>query len=397
MTADRVRVAVVGTGHWARVAHLPGWLRDPRAEVVALADVNQAALTAAAREFGIERVTADYRELLDDPGIDVIDVATGNRPHFQISWEALSAGKQVLCEKPVHADYRRTAAAADLAAERGLRTKLGFTFRYAPAVRYAKDLIDSGFVGEPYIFNGYEQNSQWIDPATPLRQVDPDADPAVIAVSSIEGYGAPIIDIMHWWLGSPLTAVVGAMRNFVPTRMIRDTGRMTRANIDDGDMWIAEFGSGALASIQSSYVTVGNYPGIEARIYGSEGAIIVRLVDEFGICQTMRNATKGAVEFTEAEIPAGYFPPGGNSREPWEYLFYSCLVSDFISEILDSGRPAQGDFAQGALVQETINAFERSFRSRAWVSFPLSEPSPENAGAGGAAAAAAEPVSRPGR
>jgi predicted dehydrogenase len=380
MTADKVRVAVVGTGRWAQVAHIPGWLRDPRAEVVALADVNEAALAEAAGAVPGARVTTDYRELLDDPGIDVVDVATGNRPHFQISWDALSAGKHVLCEKPVHADYRQTRAAADLAAEKGLRTKLGFTFRYAPAVRYAKELIDNGFVGEPYIFNGYEQNSQWIDPATPLRQVNPDADPSRLAVSSIEGYGAPIIDIMHWWLGSPLTAVVGAMRNFVPERMIRDTGKMTRANIDDGDMWIAEFGSGALASIQSSYVTVGNFPGIEARIYGSEGAVIVRLVDEFGCCETIRTATRNAVEFDEAEIPARFFPPGGNSGEPWAYLFYSGLVSDFISEILDGDRAGQGDFAQGALVQETINAFEQSFRSRAWVDFPLAN--------GGAARAA---------
>jgi predicted dehydrogenase len=152
---------------------------------------------------------------------------------------------------------------------------------------------------------------------------------------------------------------------------VRDTGAMTRANIDDGDMWIAEFGSGALASIQSSYVTVGNYPGIEARVYGSAGAIIVRLVDEFGCCQTIKTARKDAVEFTEIEIPAGFFPPGGTSAESWDYLFYSCLVSDFLDEIGDRARPGQGDFGQGALVQETINAFEQSFRRRAWVDFPL--------------------------
>ena len=371
MTADRIRVAVVGAGRWAQMAHIPGWQRDPRAEVVALADVNPQALAAAAQTFGVQRTTGDYRELLDDPGIDVVDVVTGNQPHFQISVDALSAGKHVLCEKPVHTDYRKTLMAARLAADARLRTKLGFTFRYAPAVVYAKELIDSGFVGEPYIFNGYEQNSQWIDPATPLRQFDPDADPDEIAVSSIEGYGAPIIDIMHWWLDRPLTAVVGAMRNFVPSRMIRDTGMMTRANIDDGDMWIAEFGPDVLASIQSSYVTVGNYPGIEARIYGSEGAIIIRLVDEFGCCQTIKTARKDAVEFGQADIPDRCFPPGGHSGEPWEYLFYSNLVSDFINEIMEPGRPGQGDFAQGALVQETINAFEESYRRRAWVDFPL--------------------------
>ena len=65
--------------------------------------------------------------------------------------------------------------------------------------------------------------------------------------------------------------------------------------------------------MQSSYVTVGNYPGIEVRIYGSEGAIIVRLVEEFGICQTIKTATKDSVEFVEREIPQRFFPEGGHS------------------------------------------------------------------------------------
>ena len=260
--------------------------------------------------------------------------------------------------------------AADLARRKGLKTKLGFTFRYAPATMYAADLIASGFVGEPYLINCFEQNSQWLDPATPLRQTR-DGDPDVIAVSSIEGYGAPVIDIMHWWLDAPLRSVVGTMRNFVPERVVRDTGRMTRMNIDDGDMWIAEFDGGKLASVQSSYVTVGNYPGIEVRIYGSRGAIIVRLVEEAGVCQTIRTATKDAVEFVEREIPPRFFPDGGHSREPWPLLFYSNLVSDFATEILSGDDTNQGDFRQGALVQQTINAFERAHRARAWVDFPL--------------------------
>src|SRR5262245_9391664 len=154
MTAGRIRVGVVGAGRWARMAHIPGWLRDPRAEVVALADTDETVLAAAASDFSVPATTTDYRELVARDDIDVIDVVTGNRPHFQVSWDALSAGKHVLCEKPVHTDYRQTRRAADLAAAKGLRTKLGFTFRYAPAIQYAKELIDSGFVGEPYIFNG---------------------------------------------------------------------------------------------------------------------------------------------------------------------------------------------------------------------------------------------------
>jgi predicted dehydrogenase len=371
VTQQKLRVAVVGAGRWAVRSHIPGWQRDPRCEVVALADTDAEALKAAGEQFGVARLEGDYRALTEDPDIDVIDVVTGNAAHFPVTWAALEGGKHVLCEKPVHSDHHKVLEAAELAERNGLKTKLGFTFRYAPATLYAAELIEQGFIGEPYMLNAFEQNSQWLDPATPLRQMPEDTDPDVIQVSSIEGYGAPVIDIMHWWMGAPLQAVVGTMRNFVPERVIRDTGQMTRVNIDDGDMWIAEFGGGRLASVQSSYVTVGNYPGIEVRIYGSTGAIIVRLVEEFGICQTLKTATKDEVEFVERDIPQRFFPEGGHSREPWPFLFYSNLLKDFATEILDGGAANQGNFRQGALVQQTINAFERAHRTRAWVDFPL--------------------------
>jgi predicted dehydrogenase len=370
MSKKQLRVAVVGAGRWAEQSHIPGWQRDPRVEVAAIIDLDLELATRVAKEFGVDRVETDYRAVLDDPSIHVIDVAAGNEAHFEVSWAALEADKHVLCEKPVHHDARQTSLAAALAKTKGLKTKLGFTFRYAPAVQFAKDLIDDGFVGVPYVFNGYEQNSQWIDPQTPLRQAE-QAEPGrdLMAISSIEGYGAPIIDIMHWWANSPITNVVGTMRNFVPNRVVRSTGTMERMNIDDGDMWICEFEDDLIASIQSSYVTVGNYPGVEARLYGSEGAVIVRLVEEFGICQTIKTATKDSVEFVEREIPEKYFPAGGTSREPWPFLFYSNLLRNFTDEILGEATETQGDFAQGALVQRTINAFEHSARERRWVNF----------------------------
>ena len=256
-----------------------------------------------AAELHIPEISGDWQAVLNRSDIDVVDIATPSHTHWELSWAALEAGKHVLCEKPVAYDFRQTLQAADLAERKGLRTKLGFTFRYSPGVQYAKSLIDSGFIGDPFIFNGYEQNSQWLDPQTPLRQVDHTADQSVLQTSSLEGYGAPIIDIGHWWVGADYTSVVGTMRNFIPERVVRATGTMMRMNIDDGDMFIGEYANGALGSIQTSFVTVGNYPGIEARIYGSKGAIICRLVEEFGVAETIKLATKDAVEFKQMEIP----------------------------------------------------------------------------------------------
>jgi predicted dehydrogenase len=375
MAGKRLGIGVIGAGRWANWAHLPGWVRDERCQLIAVCDSDLDRANKAGQEFRAELVTGDYRELLVRDDIDIIDVVTRDSDHFELNMAALEAGKHVLSEKPVAHDFRDVRRAADLAAASGLKTKVGLTFRYSPAVRYMKHLIDSGSLGTPYIYNAYEQNSQWLKPESPLRSGERAGDRA-LQVASLEGYGAPVIDIGHWFMGSDLTAVVGVMRNFVPERMILDTGQMARVNIDDGDIFIGEFASGAICSVQTSFVTVGNYPGIEVRVYGSEGAAIARLVEEFGICETFKVARPDDVEFKEVEVPQSYYPAGGSPRESWRTLYYANLVANFASEVLGEIDGNEGNFNDGLWVQEVINAVEISHHERRWVNLPLENPLP---------------------
>jgi predicted dehydrogenase len=195
-----------------------------------------------------------------------------------------------------------------------------------------------------------------------------------IHVSSLEGYGAPTIDVGLELVGSDLTQVVGILANMVPYRRRTnlDTER-ERINVDDADMFIAEAANGALYSLQSSFVTVGNYPGIETRIFGSKGALICRLVEEFGVIQTLHGAKPDAVEFVPIEIPERFFPPGYYEGEPWPSAFYVGLVHNFMQEIVDGGETNQGNFVQSARVQEIINAVALSHRERRWVDLPLND------------------------
>lgn len=383
--ADKLRVGVIGAGRWSASAHLPGFTRSPLCDVVMLCDLDRELAEQRAEQFDIPEVVTDYEKILSRRDIDVVDVVTRG-DHQELTFAALDADKHCLVEKPVCHDYRDVWRAHELAQSKGLKTKVGLTFRYAPAVQYMLELAREGYIGKPFIFNGFEQNSQWLDPDNPMdkrihkeKPVDEppwgtDLSREGIHVSALEGYGAPTIDIGLELVDSDLVQVVGILANMIPYRRRTnlDTAR-ERINIDDADMFIGECANGALYSMQSSYVTIGNYPGIEARIYGSEGALIARLVEEFGECQTLHGARPDAVEFVRLEIPDRFFPPGHYPDESWRSMFYTNLVHNFMEEIVAGDETNQGNFAQSACVQEVINAVTLSHREHRWVNLPLEE------------------------
>jgi len=369
MTERKLGVGVVGALAWAEKAHLPGYAHYDRCRKVAICDIIPERARHLADMFGFETTYDSVDAMLADPAIEMVDICTPTDTHLALSRQALSAGKHVLCEKPIALSAPDAFALAREAEDRSVRTKVGFTFRYSPALKQIKAWILDGTLGEIFHVHGFQQNSQWLDPYFPLRQYSEIPLGETLLPASIVGYGSHLVDLLRWLAGD-FKSVSSLMRNFVPERIVRGQEGLKRLPIDDGTVAIIDYQSGAQGVLQTSFIAVGNYPGIEIRIYGSKGAAIGRLVVENGIAETLHLAKADAVEFQQIDLPADRYPPGATVETPWPQLYYRQLVRDWTDEILDD-LPADNTFFDGAKSQEIVNAISLSHKERRWVDLPL--------------------------
>ena len=212
--AEKLRVGVIGAGRWSASAHLPGFHRSPLSELVVLCDLDRDLAEARAREFGIPEVITDYEKVLSRRDIDVVDIVTrGDRQDLAsrrsrrastCSWRSRSA-----------TTTKDVWQAHELAQSEGLKTKVGLTFRYAPAVMYMFDLIREGSSAGPSSStatsrtrSGSTPTTRWTSASTRrspwARRPGGRPEPEGITVWSLEGYGAPTIDIGLECVGSDL-------------------------------------------------------------------------------------------------------------------------------------------------------------------------------------------------
>ena len=153
MTKDgKVAVGIIGFGGIARGAHLTsGYRKLPDwCEVVAAADILPERCAQASGQYGIPETYATHTELLERDDIDAVSVCTGNYAHAQITIDALRAGKNVLCEKPMAMNAEECKAMIAAQRETGKKLQIGFNMRYSPGAQSLKRAVEAGEFGEIY-------------------------------------------------------------------------------------------------------------------------------------------------------------------------------------------------------------------------------------------------------
>lgn len=251
--SDGLRVALIGAGGIAQDQHLPGWNKVPWARLVAAADPSPQALAELAKVAPLDRLVSDYRELLDDRTIDVVDVCAPSALHAEIVIAALAAGKHVLCEKPMATS--KADAAAILAAWRASGKKLMIAqhLRFDPRVTQLRAYLASHSPGDIYYTRG-----QWLR----RRRLPARAGFTVRALSgggALYDLGVHLLDLGWWLCGCPAPrSVSGATYSHLARRgdLGGEWGQWNSATIEVEDFatGLLRFANGSVMSLEVSWL-----------------------------------------------------------------------------------------------------------------------------------------------
>lgn len=272
-----IRIGLVGSGFMGRShAHafraVSGLFPLPVTPVLeVLADVNDAVAAKAAADLGFARSTGDWRALVADPAVDLVDITAPNALHGPIALAAIEAGKPVYCEKPLAPNALEAKQMVDAAERKGVITAVGFNYLKNPMVALAREIVASGEIGEVVSFRGIHAEDYMADPAAPFSwRLDRTGGHGVIA-----DLGSHIISIARYVVG-PIESVAGQVATVTKRRPVRPgAAEMRDVEVDDEARALLRFASGATGSIEASWVAVGRKMTLAFEVTCARGTIIV--------------------------------------------------------------------------------------------------------------------------
>jgi len=353
-TPNKLRVAVIGTGAFAEICHLPGLLSHPAAQVVAVCGRRIEAARALANQFAIREATDDFEELCARPDIDAITIASANVVHAAQANATLNHGKHVFCEKPLAMTAAEARDMTRIARSSGRVHQVAFTFRYNYGVRELRRRLAAGDIGEPYFAR--IQYDRW-DGLAPGWTSSWREKKEFAGAGMLFDLGSHLFDIARQVLG-PIAAVIGYTHVVPRAAPDKVTGELARVETDDlVNAWVRH-SNGLRGQFFLSRVTPPFAPLGYLEIVGDQGALKAAL-------------SRGGVDFIKASSPAAPewrdlpLPPQASDGTPHALgLMMRSFVDACLRGSIDPDLDAS--FDDGLAAQLAMSALLESQQTERW-------------------------------
>ena len=372
MSAKTIRVGLIGSGFMGR-SHALAFRMAPAVfdlpagiELAMLADVDEPTAAAAAKTLCFERSTGDWRQLVNDPNIDLVAITTPNKWHKPMALAAIDAGKAVYCEKPLAPNASDAKAMADAAQAKGALTFVGFNYLKNPLVCLARDLVQSGEIGEVWSFRGWHAEDYMRDAAEPWSwRLDPAGGAGVVA-----DLGSHIIAMAHFLVG-PIETLSADIHTVIKERPVAAGSIATKpVEVDDMARALLRFANGASGMIEASWVASGRKLNLAFELTGSLGTIIIDMerMNEIRLYRAGADGREDGFKTILANADHADYAPF--CPAPGHQLGFNDIKAIEVKHIIDAmmGGPSfQPDFAQAYAVQKVVDGMLTSAREQRWV------------------------------
>jgi predicted dehydrogenase len=374
-----LRVGMIGYRFMGR-AHSNAWRQAPRffnlkanVELHTICGRNTAGVQAARAQLGWQFATTDWREIVESPLIDIVDIATPPYLHAEIAIAAAKNGKHILCEKVFALNVKQAEAMFAAAHKAKVVHMVCHNYRRIPAIALAKRMINEGALGRIYHFHARYAQDRLADPEFPLDwRLQKETSGAGVH-SDINSH---IIDLGRYLVGE-FQEVCGLLNIFVPERPLADAlakgaRKMGKVTAPDSAIFFGRMENGVLANLEATRYAPGRKNHIALEINGSKGSLCFDFEDMNKL--KFYNGTDPADRRGFREIIVterdGVQPYVGNWWPPGHGLGYEHTfihtIADFVNACVD-GKPVQPTFEDGLKNQRVLAAVEESSDKGRWI------------------------------
>lgn len=369
-----LRVGLIGHGFMGK-AHSNAWRQAPRffdlpaeLRLSTICGRDPRAVRKAARTLGWEKSATDWRAVMGDPEIDLIDISTPNDSHAEIALAAAAAGKAILCEKPMARDV--TEAEKMVAAVRKARVvnMVCHNYRRVPALALAQTMIAGGELGDRIFHFRARYAQDWIvDPEFPLVWR---LQAGAAGSGALGDLGSHIVDLGRYLVGE-FREVCATVETFIKQRPLPDReATRGKVTVDDAVSVLGNFRNGALATLEATRFAPGRKNSLTIEINGSAGSLVFDLERmnrlqfyRTGDAETERGFRDIIVTEKSHPYVERWWPPG--HLLGYEQTFVH-TIADFVKGVVAGKSPAP-TFADGLATQRVLNAIAESARQKKWV------------------------------